>query len=76
MDAAPPTRKQRWYVDVDSKVYGPYDELAVAQMVERGQILPNDLVASEGAFDWIEGAKDPVLGLLFRKGSKRPLSLS
>ena len=39
MDAAPPTRKQRWYVDVDSKVYGPYDQLAVAQMVERGQIL-------------------------------------
>ena len=41
-DAAPPKRKQRWYVDINSKVYGPYDEFAIAPMVERGQILSGD----------------------------------
>jgi len=73
-DAAPPRRKQRWYVDIDSKTYGPYDEPAIDQMVEGGQILSNDLVIREGASEWIEGANDPVLGALFRKRPKRSVS--
>jgi hypothetical protein len=64
--AAPPTRKHRWYVNVGSKVYGPYDEPTIARMVERGQIMSNDLVVREGTSEWIEGAKEPLLNLVFK----------
>jgi GYF domain 2 len=70
-DTAPP-RRQRWFVDVDSKTYGPYDESTIAQMVEGGQIMRNDLVVREGASDWVEGAKEPALGRLFRSKSAEP----
>lgn len=73
-NAEPPERSKRWYVEVNSKVYGPYNQSAIAQMVGRGQILSDDPVNQEGASGWIEGRKDPVLAELFRRHSKRPLS--
>ncbi|WP_439366042.1 DUF2939 domain-containing protein [Bradyrhizobium sp. DASA03005] len=69
-DIAPPTPK-RWYVDVDSKVYGPYNESAISQMVERGQILPGDFVAPEGSSDWIEAKSDPILRRLLARQPTR-----
>lgn len=70
-DISSPKREQRWYVDVDSKVYGPYDGPTIARMIERGQITPSDFVTLQGTSDWIEITQDPVLRGLF-KNLQRP----
>ncbi|MET4802570.1 DUF2939 domain-containing protein [Bradyrhizobium sp. LB11.1] len=61
-----PKGEQRWYVDVDSRVYGPFDSAALAGMIERGQITPTDFVALQGTSDWIEITREPVLRGLFK----------
>jgi len=65
--AEPPQRKRRWYTQVDSEVYGPYDEIEIARMAKQSQILRDDQVCAEGGSTWIEAANDPILNPLFRK---------
>jgi Protein of unknown function (DUF2939)/GYF domain 2 len=72
----PPQRKRRWYAQVDSEVYGPYDEIEIAQMAEQNKILRDDQVCAEGGSTWIEAANDPVLNRLFRKQSNVALDFA
>ena len=64
-----PRSKRRWYANVESKVYGPFEHADIAQMIERHQILVDDRVYAEGGSAWIDAGDDPVLGSLFHKQS-------
>jgi hypothetical protein len=64
-----PRPKRRWYANVESKVYGPFEQADIAQMIERNQILVDDRVYAEGGSAWIDAGDDPILGSLFHKQS-------
>lgn len=72
-DIAPPRRQRRWYVDVDSKIYGPYDASTIGQMVGNGQIMSDDLVVAEGESEWIEAGREPSLASLLVRKSEPPV---
>jgi hypothetical protein len=40
----------RWYLNIDDKNYGPYEEAQILQMIQAGQVH-NDWIAQEGG-DW------------------------
>jgi hypothetical protein len=67
-----PPKRQRWYVLVESKVYGPFDRAAIAGMVDRNQLLDNDRVHIEGGSEWIAAKQDVQLASLFANSPAAP----
>ncbi len=68
-----PPKRLRWYIFVDSKVYGPFDRTTLAQMVERNQILDDDKVQIEGGSSWISAKHEPHLTSLFQNLAPPPV---
>jgi Protein of unknown function (DUF2939)/GYF domain 2 len=60
-----PPARLRWFVLVDSKVYGPFDKVAITEMVARNQLLHGDQVHIEGGSAWTEAKQDSHLASLF-----------
>lgn len=60
-----------WRVRIRRKIYGPYSESHVREMISRGQIKASDFVCkSGGSPQWVKAKNDPVLGILFLGRSK------
>ena len=54
-EAAPPIKdiqKALWYVAIDGKQVGPYEEEKIKLLIELGQINKDTLVWKEGMIDW------------------------
>lgn len=69
-----PPKRNRWFVLVDSKVYGPFDKTVIAQMVNRNQLLNDDKVHIEGGSRWITANQEAELAALFPSGLTAPKS--
>jgi hypothetical protein len=71
-DEIQPPRRLRWFILVESKVYGPFDKAAIAQMAERNQMLGDDQVHVEGGSSWIVAKRDVQLASLFESNPTPP----
>ncbi len=61
----PAPAKLSVFVGLNGQPAGPFDEQALRQMIQSGQLTPTTLVWTEGMADWAEAGRVPRVNALF-----------
>ena len=73
MSAAAGLREHRWIMEVQGRVYGPFDRATMHRFASEGRLAAHSVVAPEGTLDWRKAGEDALLSVCFQpKAAPQP----
>lgn len=66
MSAAAGARDHRWIMEVQGRVYGPFDRATMVRFATEGRLAAHSVVAPEGTLDWRKAGEDAQLAACFQ----------